>query len=76
VQDPQTQFYGDRTYRARDPEGHSWTFAQTVKAVTREEAEKASGLRIEGWVCAVDLATRRSTSRYTQPFHPPEGALP
>jgi uncharacterized glyoxalase superfamily protein PhnB len=48
VQDPQTQFYGDRTYRARDPEGHSWTFAQTVKAVTREEAEKASGLRIEG----------------------------
>jgi uncharacterized glyoxalase superfamily protein PhnB len=50
IQDPATQFYGDRTYRARDPEGHIWTFGQTVKAVTREEAEKASGLKIEGWV--------------------------
>ncbi|EQL42903.1 hypothetical protein M770_34010 (plasmid) [Pseudomonas aeruginosa VRFPA03] len=29
---------------------HIWTFAQTVKVVTREEAEKASGLKIEGWV--------------------------
>lgn len=47
---PETQFYGDRTYRARDPEGHIWTFGQTVKAVTREEAEKATGLKIEGWV--------------------------
>jgi uncharacterized glyoxalase superfamily protein PhnB len=50
IQDPDTQFYGDRTYRARDPEGHIWTFGQTVKTVTREEAEKASGLKIEGWV--------------------------
>lgn len=50
MQAPQTQFYGDRTHRARDPEGHIWTFAQTVKAVTREEAEMASGLKIEGWV--------------------------
>ena len=47
---PEDQFYGDRTYRARDPEGHIWTFGQTVRAVSREEAEKASGLRIEGWV--------------------------
>jgi len=47
---PEDQFYGDRTYRARDPEGHIWTFGQTVKAVTREEAERASGLKIEGWV--------------------------
>ena len=50
LQEPETQFYGDRTYRARDLEGHIWTFGQTVKAVTREEAEKASGLKIEGWV--------------------------
>ncbi len=50
IQDPATQFYGDRTYRARDPEGHIWTFGQTVKQVTREEAEKASGLKIDGWV--------------------------
>lgn len=48
--EPTDQFYGDRTYRARDPEGHMWTFGQTVRAVSREEAEKASGLKIEGWV--------------------------
>lgn len=40
-----TQFYGDRTYRARDPEGHIWTFARTVKALTPEEWDKNSGLR-------------------------------
>ena len=43
------QFYGDRTYRARDPEGHVWTFGQAVRAVSREDAERASGLKIEGW---------------------------
>ncbi len=47
--EPETQFYGDRTYRVRDPEGHIWTIAQTVKAVTREEAEKLTGLKITGW---------------------------
>jgi uncharacterized glyoxalase superfamily protein PhnB len=49
VQEPADQFYGARTYRARDPEGHVWTFAQTVRHVSREEAEQASGLKIEGW---------------------------
>ena len=49
VQEPTDQFYGDRTYRARDPEGHVWTFGQTVRRVSREEAERASGLKIEGW---------------------------
>ena len=48
--EPETQFYGDRTYRCRDLEGHIWTVAQTVKAVTREEAEAATGLKITGWV--------------------------
>jgi len=47
---PETQFYGDRTYRARDPEGHIWTVGQTVAQVSREEAEQASGLKIEGWI--------------------------
>lgn len=47
---PETQFYGDRTYRCRDPEGHIWTVGQTVRAVSREEAEAASGLKIQGWV--------------------------
>jgi len=48
--EPETQFYGDRTYRCRDPEGHIWTVAQTVAVVTREEAEAASGLKITGWM--------------------------
>jgi len=44
---PEDQFYGDRTYRAVDPEGHVWTFGQTVRAVSRAEAEAESGLKIE-----------------------------
>ncbi|MFI5265742.1 MAG: VOC family protein [Chloroflexota bacterium] len=48
--EPEDQFYGDRTYRAVDPEGHVWTFGQTVRQVSREEAEKVSGLKITGWV--------------------------
>ena len=43
AQEPATQFYGDRTYRAVDPEGHIWTFGQTVKVLTREEWDKTSG---------------------------------
>ena len=50
IAEPATQFYGDRTYRCRDPEGHIWTVGQTVAAVTREEAEAASGLKIQGWI--------------------------
>jgi uncharacterized glyoxalase superfamily protein PhnB len=50
LREPADQFYGDRVYAARDPEGHVWSFAQTVRTVTREEAEAASGLKIEGWV--------------------------
>jgi len=49
LQEPTDQFYGDRTYRARDPEGHVWTFAQSVRVVSRVEAEAATGLSIEGW---------------------------
>lgn len=50
VMEPEVQFYGDTTYRCRDPEGHIWTVGQTVKAVSREDAEAASGLKITGWV--------------------------
>lgn len=46
---PADQFYGDRTYRARDLEGHVWVFGQTIKAISREDAERASGLKIDGW---------------------------
>lgn len=48
--EPETQFYGDRTYRCRDPEGHIWNVSQTVQVVSREAAEAASGLKITGWV--------------------------
>lgn len=41
--EPDTQFYGDRTYRAKDPEGHIWTFAVTVEKKTPEDWDKASG---------------------------------
>src|SRR5215469_3171131 len=47
LQEPADQFYGDRTYRARDLEGHVWTFGQTVRQVARTDAERASGLKIE-----------------------------
>ncbi|MGU7768910.1 VOC family protein [Burkholderia sp. MR1-5-21] len=49
LQEPADQFYGDRTYRARDPEQHVWTFGQQVRIVTREEAVAATGLKIDGW---------------------------
>ena len=44
--EPEDQFYGDRTYRARDPEGHVWTFGQTVRYVPETEWEAASGLKV------------------------------
>lgn len=42
--EPADQFYGDRTYMAVDPEGHHWTFAQSVATPSKQEQEKASGL--------------------------------
>lgn len=47
--EPETQFYGARTYRCRDQEGHIFSVAQDVEVVSREDAEKASGLKITGW---------------------------
>jgi uncharacterized glyoxalase superfamily protein PhnB len=44
TQEPEDQFYGERTYRVVDPEGHVWTFAQAVAQPTLEEMERASGL--------------------------------
>ncbi len=43
------EFYGDRTYLARDLEGHVWGFGQSVRYVSREDAEKATGFKIDGW---------------------------
>ena len=47
LDEPSDQFYGDRTYRALDPEGHIWTFAQNVTPFDVAASEKATGLRIE-----------------------------
>jgi uncharacterized glyoxalase superfamily protein PhnB len=43
LHEPENQFYGDRTYRATDLEGHMWTFSQHVRDVSRAEAESAIG---------------------------------
>lgn len=46
IAEPSTQFYGDRTYRARDPEGHIWTFSQTVEVLSPEQWDQnAPGLK-------------------------------
>jgi PhnB protein len=37
VAEPADQFYGDRNYRAVDPEGHRWIFATHVRDVPPEE---------------------------------------
>jgi uncharacterized glyoxalase superfamily protein PhnB len=44
VQEPEDQFYGDRTYRALDPEGHLWSFGMTIRTMTSEEWDRTSGL--------------------------------
>ena len=46
TQEPTDQFYGARTYRARDPEGHVWNFSQEVKVVSFEEMTAATGLAV------------------------------
>jgi uncharacterized glyoxalase superfamily protein PhnB len=47
VQEPSDQFYGDRTYRARDPEGHHWSFGQHLREVSASEMEAATQLKVE-----------------------------
>lgn len=42
---PETQFYGDRTYRARDPEGHIWTLSQTIEAMTPQQWDANTGTK-------------------------------
>lgn len=46
---PENQFYGDRTYRARDPEGHIWTFGQTVATVAPKDWDRDTGLKTKLW---------------------------
>ena len=54
AQAPTDQFYGDRTYRARDLEGHIWCFRQTVEAVSTDEMERRSGLKVRASAAAAE----------------------
>ncbi|NWG53413.1 MAG: hypothetical protein HXY28_06815 [Hydrogenophilaceae bacterium] len=44
--EPEHHFYGSRTYRAHDPEGHVWNFSQSIAQPSREEMSK-SGWTVE-----------------------------
>ena len=37
VTEPEDQFYGDRSYRAKDPEGHDWSFHTHIRDVPMED---------------------------------------
>jgi uncharacterized glyoxalase superfamily protein PhnB len=41
TQEPADQFYGARTYRARDPEGHVWCFSEFRRQVSEQEMQRA-----------------------------------
>ncbi|MBI3438469.1 MAG: VOC family protein, partial [Proteobacteria bacterium] len=47
LQEPETQFYGDRTYRCTDLEGHIWTIGQTVQRMTSDEWDEVMGLKTQ-----------------------------
>ena len=46
LREPADQFYGDRSYMVMDPEGHVWSFSQSIKAMTYEEMAKAGGVAV------------------------------
>ena len=45
--EPADQPYGDRVFTCLDPEGHSWSFGQTVTALTATEMAEATGRKID-----------------------------
>ena len=49
TQEPVDEFFGERRYRATDPEGHHWTFSVHLRDVSQEEAEAAIGMPITRW---------------------------
>lgn len=46
LREPADQFYGDRSYMVADPEGHVWSFSQTVREMTLEEMSRAGGVAV------------------------------
>lgn len=49
TQEPVDEFFGDRRYRAIDPEGHHWAFTVHLRDVSQAEAEAAIGTPITRW---------------------------
>jgi len=47
IAEPREQFYGERTYAARDLEGHHWNFSQPVRQVSAQEMETATGFKFK-----------------------------
>lgn len=43
VREPKDEFYGERSAMITDPEGHMWTFGQTIRTMTFDEMAKAGG---------------------------------
>ncbi|MDE2966408.1 MAG: VOC family protein [Chloroflexota bacterium] len=39
LQEPEDQFFGDRTYRAEDPEGGCWWFHQELERLTGDQVQ-------------------------------------
>lgn len=44
--EPETQAYGDRVYTCTDPEGHPWSFGQTVTSMSISEVSAATGHKV------------------------------
>lgn len=45
--EPADQPYGDRAFTCRDLEEHPWSFGQTVKVLSVQEMEQATGRKIK-----------------------------
>lgn len=41
AREPEDQFYGDRNYLVRDPEGHEWYFGTHVRDMSEDEMKSA-----------------------------------
>jgi uncharacterized glyoxalase superfamily protein PhnB len=44
--EPADQPYGDRVFTCRDFEGHSWSFGQTLQAMSHQEMTEATGHKV------------------------------
>jgi uncharacterized glyoxalase superfamily protein PhnB len=68
--DPADQFYGDRTYNARDPEGQLWYFHKHVRDVSPEEMQAAMAsmsARPEGSAPPAPKKAKKRVARASKP---------